>query len=131
MQLAVTNHPVRVDDEKGPIGDPGIVVENAEGLRDAPMRPEIGQQRMAYPAHRHAPCLQCEDRIHTQTDDLSIHLIKLRQRTVERGSLIGSATGEGEREGVHHYPLTFELFEGHVFAFMTAKRELGCIGTCF
>ena len=52
--------------------------------------------------------------IHTQSQYLGIHFIKLCQRTVERGSLIGSAAGKGKRKSMQHDPFVAVLSEGNL-----------------
>ena len=125
----MTDHTLGVDDGHGPISEPGLVVENPERLRHAAMRPEVSQQWMIDATHRHGPGPQGELRVDTETQHLGICLFELRQRTVERGSLVGSATSERERKAMQHNPLAAELPQGYVLPGMALQREVGCLGT--
>lgn len=100
MQLAELDHAVRVNNEQRAVGNAGTVVKDPQTLRGTAVGPEIGQQRMTDPAHGCGPRLEREHRVYAQSDDLGVGFFKLRQRTVERGGLIGSATGEGKRKRV-------------------------------
>ncbi len=100
MQLAELDHAVRVDNEQRAVRNPGTVVKDSQALRGTAVRPEIGKQRVADSAHGCGPRFQGEHGVYAQPDDLSVGFFKLRQRTVERGGLIGSATSEGKRECV-------------------------------
>ena len=83
---------------------------------------------MPDPAHGHCPGLEGEDGINTHSQYLGIHFIKLRQRTVERGGLIGSAAGEGERKGVQDDPFVAELPERDFLAIVALQFEIGRCG---
>ena len=126
MVFAKSNDTVGINDEQGPVRDPTVLVEYPQGLRDAPVGPEVGQQRVANTAHGERPCLQSKDGIHTQAQNLGIHFSKLCQRTVERGSLVGSATRKGERKGVQHYPFTTVLGERDLLTIVAFELEIGC-----
>ena len=86
---------------------------------------------MADTAHGHRPRLEGEYGVDAQTYDLSICFVKLRQRTVERRGLIGSAAGKGERKSVKHYPLPTVLVERNFFAFVAFQLDIRRFCTSF
>ena len=88
-----------VDQEDGSLAV-ALAHEHAVLAGDLAMRPEVGQQGMADTTHGAGPGLQGEHGVDTHAQNLGASFVKLRQRTVERGSLIASAAGEGEGKGV-------------------------------
>ena len=84
MQLAVSNHTLGIDDKQRSIRNPAAIVENSQFLRGRPVRPKVGQERMANTTQGHCPGLERKNGIHAQADQLSVRLIKFCQRTVER-----------------------------------------------
>ena len=51
MQFAELDDAIRVDNEQRSVRNASTVIKDAQALRGATMRPEIGQQRMTDPAH--------------------------------------------------------------------------------
>jgi len=58
-------------------------------------------------------------------------LLELRQRTVERRSLVASAAGERERKGVQHDPLAAKLRQRDVLPLVALEGEIGHLGPGF
>ena len=80
--------------------------------------------------HGHCPSAQSEYGIDTHTQHLSVCFFKLRQRTVERGSLIASARCESEWEGMYNDPFAMILAERDLLAIMTFQFDIGRCGPC-
>ena len=117
--------PGLVHQERAAQREPGAVVEHPVGLRDLPVRPEVGQQRELV-ALRVRPGLQGERVVHRDGQDLHVAVLEAGQVVAHRAQLAGADPGERERVEDHqHVAVAAERRERDLLVVLVLEREVG------
>ena len=110
----MTYRAIGIDEEHGPRIHAALVIEDAEGLADGPMRPIVGQQGERQTAELLRPGLEARHGVGADLKDFHVLLLELFVVLTEPEDLILSPAGESEWHERDHGLATLEAVQGEL-----------------
>jgi len=109
MYVDVAHDPGGVDNDDRSLGSSDLRVEDAEGLRDSPVRPEVAAERVLRPTERIGPGFEGVDAVAREAQDLGTAADETLLQSVERRGFAVSGVRESPGEEREHDALATQL----------------------
>lgn len=116
VNLGPADLPFAVDDERGALVHPALVVEDAVGFTDCAVRPVVRQQGKGNAAELVGPGLEARNRIGADLEYFDVQLLEFFEVRTEPADLILSSTREREGQERNDRGTATETRERDCFA---------------